>query len=122
MEEEITMFKKNDTIVFFGDSITEAGKVKIESTLVSDSLGRGYVNMVNSHYLLNHPELNLRFINQGISGNRSIDLVNRVDEDVLDFNPDYTFIMVGINDVKRNFDAPQIPYMTTSLKQYQEKL
>ena len=77
------LFKPNETVIFFGDSITHANKSEVEGSYLWDVLGNGYVNMVNSYYHLYHPELNLRVINQGISGNRSIDLVNRLDQDVL---------------------------------------
>ena len=38
-------------------------------------------------------------INRGISGDRTIDLLNRFEKDVLSENPDYIIILIGINDV-----------------------
>ncbi|MCR1809500.1 SGNH/GDSL hydrolase family protein, partial [Haploplasma modicum] len=116
------MFKKNDTIIFYGDSITSSGKTNPEGSLTWDGLGSGYVNMINSYYLLYEPELNLRIINQGISGNRTEDLIKRLDSDVLAYNPNYVFIMIGVNDAWRMFDCPQIPHFQISNEKYQNNL
>ena len=42
---------------------------------------------------------NAELINAGISGNNTLDLLERLDRDVLDENPDLVIIMVGTNDV-----------------------
>ena len=63
------------------------------------------------------PEITLRIINTGSSGNRVTDLADRWEEDVLNFQPDWVSVMIGINDVWRHFDRP---FMTqVSLDQYQ---
>jgi lysophospholipase L1-like esterase len=116
------MFKKNDTIVFYGDSITSSSKTNPEGSLTWDGLGSGYVNMINTYYLLYKPELNLRIINQGISGNRTEDLIKRLDSDVLSYNPNYVFIMIGVNDAWRMFDCPQIPEFKISNEKYRNNL
>lgn len=51
------------------------------------------------------PELLLKFVNQGISGNTVRDLADRWERDVLQEKPDHLFILIGINDVWRNFAA-----------------
>ena len=101
------MFKKDDIVIFFGDSITESNKTKDEWAIVSDAIGNGFVNMINSHYYLN-TDLNLRIINKGTSGDRTFDLIERIDQDVFSYKPNHVFIMIGINDIWRIFDMPQI--------------
>lgn len=105
------LFNQNDCIVFFGDSITEAGKIKEtgEGALHGNPLGVGYVAQLYSKIKIQHPHFNLRFINQGISGQRAVDLVGRVEKDVLSFNPNWVFMMIGVNDVHRELDTPQTP-------------
>lgn len=115
-------FRKKDTVIFFGDSITACNKTNHEGASAKDVLGSGYVNMMNSHYLLYNPKLKLRIINQGISGNRSVDLIERLEKDVLSNKPNHVFLMIGINDAWRTLDNMQIPRFQTTLKDYQNNI
>lgn len=115
------MFKKDDIVIFFGDSITEANKTKDEWAIVSDAIGNGFVNMINAHYYLN-TDLNLRIINKGTSGDRTFDLIERIDQDVLSYKPNHVFIMVGINDIWRMFDMPQIKDFKTNSLEYNKNI
>lgn len=115
------MFKKDDIVIFFGDSITEANKTKDEWAIVSDAIGNGFVNMINSHYYLN-TDLNLRIINKGTSGDRTFDLIERIDQDVLSYKPNHVFIMIGINDIWRMFDMPQIKDFKTNSLEYNKNI
>ncbi len=116
------LFKPNETVIFFGDSITHANKSEVEGSYLWDVLGNGYVNMVNSYYHLYHPELNLRVINQGISGNRSIDLVNRLDQDVLAYHPNHVVMMIGVNDAWRQLDCPHMPMFQLTEDGYRKNI
>jgi lysophospholipase L1-like esterase len=81
-------------IVFFGDSITEAGVqpegyiTKLGQTLDKNNLGNQY-----------------ELTGAGISGNKVYDLYLRMEDDVLSKKPDAVVIWVGVNDVwhKRSF-------------------
>lgn len=115
------MFKKDDIVIFFGDSITEANKTKDEWAIVSDAIGNGFVNMINAHYYLN-TDLNLRIINKGTSGDRTFDLIERIDQDVLSYKPNHVFIMIGINDIWRMFDMPQIKDFKTNSLEYNKNI
>ena len=115
------MFKKDDIVIFFGDSITESNKTKDEWAIVSDAIGNGFVNMINSHYYLN-TDLNLRIINKGTSGDRTFDLIERIDQDVLSYKPNHVFIMIGINDIWRIFDMPQIKDFKTNSLEYNKNI
>lgn len=94
------IFNKGETVLFIGDSITDAGRNYEQS----DSLGWGYASMSAGFFGLLHPELQIKFLNRGISGNRIHDLEKRWKEDCLDLRPDWVSIMVGINDAARRYD------------------
>lgn len=69
-------------------------------------LGRGYVSLVESWLLATRPQDRIRVLNRGTSGNTVRDLAARWQADVLDPKPDTVAIMIGINDVWRQFDTP----------------
>ena len=94
-------FKENDLILFTGDSITDCGRNQNDPL----SLGEGYVNRVAERMGLDHPELNLRFRNTGISGNRTGDLFARWDADCIELDPAWVSILVGINNTWRRYDS-----------------
>lgn len=92
---------KNNLFLFQGDSITDCGRNYNDI----NSLGDGYPRMVAGMLGAAYPELNIRFINKGISGNRTCDLVKRWKEDCIDLQPDWVSILIGINDTWRRYDA-----------------
>lgn len=95
------LLKENATILFQGDSITDAGRSRENP----DDLGRGYPYFVAAMLRMKYPALNLKFINRGISGNRTSDLMARWQEDCIDLQPDILSILIGINDCWRRFDS-----------------
>jgi len=80
--------QKKTKVIFFGDSITQAGVqaggyiVRIDSMCKADGQGDNY-----------------EFIGAGIGGNKVYDLYLRMENDVLAKNPDVVIIYVGVNDV-----------------------
>ena len=103
------IFSKNDRIVFIGDSVTDMGSLNPVGEGNDDCLGRSYVAIINSLLWMSYPELVLRVTNSGISGQTSRDLIARFDRDVMDLNPDWVSICIGINDVWRQFDRIVVP-------------
>ena len=91
-------------IVFFGDSITESGRNLMDRT----DLGVGYVKIVSGKLRLLYPEKTLEFINRGVGGETTADLLKRIQEDVIDEHPDVVVLEVGINDVWRRFALGQV--------------
>ena len=89
------------TVLFQGDSITDAGRGAMDP----DNLGGGYAMMAASWFSAAYPELNVTFLNRGISGHRAIDLEGRWERDCLELKPDWVSIMIGINDTWRAFDS-----------------
>jgi lysophospholipase L1-like esterase len=64
--------------------------------------------MVDAFLQAVYPELGIRVVNVGSSGNTVVDLQARWQEDVLDRKPDWLSIMIGTNDVWRQYDTPFI--------------
>lgn len=91
------VLKANQTILFIGDSITDAGR----NEPAYRPLGCGYVHFTANYLLAKYPELNLRIINTGISGNTIRDLQKRWKKDCLNYQPDIVSILIGINDIWR---------------------
>lgn len=95
------MFKAHQTIEFIGDSITDFYRTSPEFS----PLGSGYVRAIHALLQAGYPELKLDIVNRGISGDRVTNLEARWQEDVLDVNPDWLFIYIGVNDVWRKFEG-----------------
>ena len=79
---------KKMRVVFFGDSITQAGAgtggyiLRLDTLCKSEGQGDNY-----------------EFIGAGIGGNKVYDLYLRMENDVLAKEPDVVVIYVGVNDV-----------------------
>lgn len=82
-------------LLFQGDSITDAGRSFEDPHL----LGGGYVKYAAQNLQKAYPDVEFEFINLGISGNQTKDLVARLDSDFIDVQPDIISILIGINDV-----------------------
>jgi lysophospholipase L1-like esterase len=99
------IFGKDSTILFQGDSITDAGRDK-EKELPNNarSFGLGYAFLAASALLNELPKQNLTIYNRGISGNKVYQLADRWQKDCLDLKPDVLSILIGVNDYwhKRN--------------------
>ncbi|MGI6742424.1 MAG: SGNH/GDSL hydrolase family protein [Eubacteriales bacterium] len=83
-------------ILFMGDSITDAGRNTERGSGVS--MGQGYPILVNARLSVLYPG-KLKFINNGISGNRIVDLYARIKCDVWNHAPDVLSVLIGVNDV-----------------------
>lgn len=80
--------------VFQGDSITDAGRDRDNIA----SFGVGYPNLVASELMFKFPG-EYEFINEGVSGDRIVDLYARIKQDLINHKPDYLSILIGVNDV-----------------------
>lgn len=101
------IFEHLDRIVFAGDSVTDMGSRNPVGEW--DGIGKGYVAITENLVTAVYPERSIRFTNSGISGHTSRDLLARFQRDVLDLNPQWIVICIGINDVWRQFDCPAMP-------------
>lgn len=87
------------TILFQGDSITDAGRKKDSKEFnTPGALGSGYAMLAAAALLDQYPGKGLKIYNKGISGNKVHQLAERWDADALDIKPDVLSIMVGVND------------------------
>ena len=84
-QSRLVEYKNDENIVFFGDSITYGYDVKKF-----------------------YPSNNV--INSGINGNKTEDLINRIDSDLYRYNPSKVFLLIGINDLCRYVDEEDILY------------
>ncbi|UOQ85131.1 SGNH/GDSL hydrolase family protein [Gracilibacillus salinarum] len=114
--------KKDQKLLFIGDSVTDCDRAKPHGEGLFQALGSGYVSLVDSFLQSTYPELGIRTVNKGLSGNTVRDLKARWQEDVLDQNPDWLSVMIGINDVWRQFDSPFIKYQHVYIDEYRETL
>lgn len=80
--------QKKTRVIFFGDSITQAGV----------NAG-GYIKRIDSMCKLEGKGENYEFIGAGIGGNKVYDLYLRMETDVLAKEPDLVIIYIGVNDV-----------------------
>ncbi|WP_078551441.1 SGNH/GDSL hydrolase family protein [Bacillus alkalicellulosilyticus] len=94
------MFSNEDRILFIGDSITDCGRREDP-----EQVGDGYVRLIRDYYYVISPEANYTVINKGISGNRVTDLAARWNEDVIQEQPNWVSISIGVNDVWRQIDG-----------------
>ncbi len=104
-EKKESIFANGNTVLFQGDSITDAGRNKNnEISNDAGAFGRGYALLAASHMLNALPEYNLTIHNRGISGNKVFQLADRWDKDCLQLKPDVLSILIGVNDYwhKRN--------------------
>lgn len=95
LQKGMTAMEK--TILFQGDSVTDAGRTSDNS-----ELGGGYPLLVSN--MLKEGGSASVVLNRAISGNRTIDLVNRWDRDTIDLRPDVLSVLIGVNDCWRKFD------------------
>lgn len=94
--------------VLVGDSITDTGRARPIGE-APGGLGDGYVRQIDA--LLNawYPAHRIRLFNTGTSGHTIRDLAARWQTDVVDLKPDWLSMMIGANDVWRQFDRPAQP-------------
>ncbi|MBK8557962.1 MAG: G-D-S-L family lipolytic protein [Lewinellaceae bacterium] len=85
---------KTKRIIFFGDSITQAGVQP-----------GGYIVQMQEYLGQSGTSDQFELLGAGIGGNKVYDLYLRMEEDVMAKNPDMVCIWVGVNDVwhKRSF-------------------
>lgn len=109
--------QKKQRVIFFGDSITQAG---VQPT--------GYITKLGELFKQKGVDNNFELIGAGIGGNKIYDLYLRMDDDVLSRNPDVVIIWVGVNDVwhKRTSGTGTDPdkfekFYTAVVKKLQQK-
>lgn len=95
------LFHDGDIVLFQGDSITDGGRYREDPS----HMGYGYAMQAAAWFHARYPEIAVRFLNRGISGNRASDLEARWQEDCLDLHPTWVSMLIGINDTWRRYDS-----------------
>ena len=91
-------------ILFQGDSVTDAGRDRSNP----HDMGEGYPRYASAMIQDSYPDTGFEFVNLGISGNRTADLVSRLESDFVDVQPDIVSVMIGINDVWHHYSFTYI--------------
>ena len=111
----------NSKLLFIGDSITDAGRGAAGEAAAWEpqfGLGQGYVSMIYAWLGAVHPEAAIRVVNKGTSGHTVRDLAGRWETDVIAEKPETLCVMIGINDVWRQFDLPRMPEIHVGPAEY----
>lgn len=109
-------------LVMIGDSVTDCERARPIGEGLFGALGKGYVSYIDALIGAVCPEDGIRIVNMGIGGNTVRDLKNRWESDVMALEPDWVSIMIGINDVWRQFDLPRQTEIHVLLDEYERDL
>jgi len=91
------MINPKTTILFQGDSITDAGRDRNQKG-ANAGLGGGYALFIAAQLLGERPSASLQFFNRGIAGNRIVDLYARIKCDVINLKPNVLSVLIGVAD------------------------
>src|SRR4051812_3735190 len=86
--------KKGDSIIFFGDSLTQLAGQEAPKQHVM----KGYVRIVRETLAEQHKDKDLKVDWVATGGHKVTDLLRRVDKDVIAKKPTIVFIQIGVND------------------------
>ncbi|MCA8971363.1 MAG: SGNH/GDSL hydrolase family protein [Planctomycetes bacterium] len=105
---ESSIVREPCTVLFQGDSITDAHRVRESEGEPNrhPALGNGYALLASAALLTRSSAPTVKCYNRGISGNKVFQLADRWDRDCIDIEPDVLSILIGVNDIwhKRNGD------------------
>ena len=95
------IFQDGQKVVFIGDSITDCGRRDSQKPF-----GNGYVKMAIDLITARYPERQIEYINEGIGGNTVLNLHQRWTTDVIEHQPDWLSVKIGINDLHQTLGNP----------------
>jgi len=116
------LLQDGDRIVFTGDSVTDAGRVRPVGQGLFAGVGDGYVRQIENILNLLYPDKTFWISNTGCGGDNSRGLKNRWQNDVMNLKPDWVSVMIGINDIWRQFDSPGITEQHITPAEYRTNL
>jgi lysophospholipase L1-like esterase len=112
----------HNKLIFIGDSITDCERARPIGEGLFGAVGKSYVQLLEGFLGAIHPAHAIRIVNMGTSGHTVLDLKARWQTDVLDLKPDWLSIMIGVNDVWRQFDLPRQKEIHVLPKVYEKTL
>ena len=99
-------------ILFQGDSVTDAGRDRSDP----HDMGNGYPRYASAMIQDSFSDKEFEFVNLGISGNRTEHLLERLEADFIEIQPDIVSIMIGVNDVWHHY---AFEYVETTDEQFE---
>ena len=104
-------------VAFLGDSITQHlvavsdwmetqtdGLPPVGTSVVVDRHeNRGWTNLLESRICLAYPERTIRYLNAGIGGHSSRQMLARFDGDILTHHPHWLLLSAGVVEVRRTY-------------------
>jgi lysophospholipase L1-like esterase len=109
-------------LVLIGDSITDCERARPVGEGLFGAVGKSYAGLLEGFLGAIQPGHAIRVVNMGTSGHTVLDLKARWQTDVLDLKPDWVSIMIGANDVWRQFDLPRQTEIHVSPEVYEKTL
>ncbi len=103
--------ERTPTIAFFGDSVTHGcfeiymKNGKLETVVDTKS---AYHEKVRKIFNVLYPDVPINIINAGISGDTADNARDRLQRDVISYNPDLTIVCFGLNDAMKGFDGIEL--------------
>ena len=112
----------HNKLIFIGDSITDCERARPIGEGLFGAVGKSYVQLLEGFLGAIHPAHGIRIVNMGTFGHTVLDLKASWQTDVLDLKPDWLSIMIGVNDVWRQFDLPRQNEIHVLPKVYEKTL
>jgi lysophospholipase L1-like esterase len=112
-------FLDGQLVAFMGDSLTEH-LVAVNDWMETQTDGlppvgtqvrvdrhehRGWTTLLENRIYLTYPERQIRYINAGVGGNSSRQMLARFDADVLAYKPHWLLLSAGVVEVRRIYQA-----------------
>ncbi len=116
------LIEAGSKLIMAGDSVTDCGRGKPEGEGLFGAIGNGYVSFVQAELFARYPERRIRVVNMGNSGDTVRALKARWETDIIEKKPDWVSIMIGINDVWRQYDLPLETEKHVYLEEYSSTL
>lgn len=116
------LIANNSKLIMIGDSVTDFERARPLGEGLFGGIGKSYVGIVDGLLNVTYPDGKFRVINMGTSGDNVRNLKASWQTDVLDQKPDWLSILIGINDVWRQFDTPLITENHVPLDEYARTL
>ena len=118
---DFNKLKPGSVIMCSGDSVTDCGRARPYGSY-RDSLGDSYVRRLHEIVTAEYPEKEIKFVNAGISGETSRHLRARWAADCEAVRPDYATLLIGVNDIWRQYDRWLDKDMAVGIEEYEENL
>jgi acyl-CoA thioesterase I len=115
-------FLDGQLVAFLGDSITQH-LVAVSDWMETQTDGlppvgtqacvdrhenRGWTAMLENHIHLVYPERHIRYLNAGIGGHSSRQMLGRFDSDILAHDPEWLLLSTGVVEVRRAYQPDRV--------------